>query len=121
MTTEALRKVIMVTTWSLTKEGLTISYVREDHNPKSLHLILTPAEATRELTAIGEIDSAEYYGGDKVIINYNNGSCVWNGFIGIYKLCQWEALSIAIRHEAKKELSNDINMLEMDSAIDALK
>ncbi len=121
MTIEALRKVIMVTTWSLTKDGLTISYVREDHNPKSLHLILAPAEATRELTVIGTIDSAEYYGEDKVIINYNDGSCVWDGFIGIYKLCQWEALSIAIRHEAEKELANDVNILELDSALDALK
>lgn len=118
MTTEALRKVIMVTTWSLTKDGLTISYVREDHNPKSLHLILSPEEVLRELYCVGTVDD---------IGKVDNTICLidasWHSyaeFLTIYKMCQWEALAIAIRYEEDKELANDMNILEMDAAIAAL-
>jgi hypothetical protein len=45
----------------------------------------------------------------------------WPWFVRNYKICQWEALAIAIRHEEEKELTNDMNMLELDSAINALK
>lgn len=119
MTTEALRKVIMVTTWSLTKEGLTISYVREDHTPKSLHLILNRMETVRELYAIGNIEEI-----GTVDLSFGKLNGHWHAFdmlINEYKMCQWEALSIAIRHEEEKELSKDMNMLEIDSAINALK
>jgi hypothetical protein len=121
MTTEALRKDIYVTGWRLTDAGLTISYERETHLPKSLHLILSPDETIRELTVIGSIDSAEYYGGSHMAINYNEACYSWNGILEVYKTCQWEALSIAIRHEEVKELANDMSMLELDSAINALK
>jgi hypothetical protein len=121
MTTEALRKVIKVTYWMLGEKGISISYEREDSTPSSLHLILSPADSVRELTVIGSIDSAEYYGGNNIVINYNEGSCRWEGFLGIFKLCQFEALQIAILHEAMKDLDNDIDMLEMDSALNALK
>jgi hypothetical protein len=113
MTTEQLRKVIMITTWSLTKDGLTISYVRENHNPKTLHLILTPEEAANELSIVGNID--------EVIPSKNNvnwppefsiDGCWYSldKLHSIYKICQWEALEIAIRHEAGKELEQDLDI-----------
>jgi hypothetical protein len=119
MTTEALRKVIMVTTWTLTKDGLTISYVREDHNPKSLHLILNRADTLRELYAVGDIEEISQH--DCSIGKFNGGWHTYNEIAQLYKMCQWEALAIAIRHEEEKELANDMNMLELDAAINALK
>lgn len=124
MTTEQLRKAIMVTTWSLTKEGLTISYARDDHNPKSLHLILTLEEAANELSIIGDIDE---YIPSKNNANWPSEFSIDGAWYSmdklpaIYKICQWEALSITIRHEAGKELSSDVNMLEIDNILKSLK
>lgn len=113
MTTEQLRKVITVTNWYLGYTGLTISYAREDkHLKKELHLILSPKETLEALSIVGSLDIAE-----GMINNYSYYTKVADE----YKFCQWEALSIAIRHEAEKELANDINMLEIDSALNALK
>jgi hypothetical protein len=124
MTTEALRKVIKVTYWMIGEKGLSISYVREDHNPQSLHLILDPEETVKELLCIGSIEAFDL--GEKIQVRWEefpNKFVTWGWpvFILGFKLCQWEALSIVIRHEEEKELANDMNMLELDAAIDALK
>lgn len=109
MTTEALRKVITVTAWSLTDTGLTISYTREDSNPKILHIILSPLETLQELSKVGSIEDIN----EHAVYHFPELSKQ-------YKMCQWEALSIAIRHEEEKQLANDMNFLEMDSALSAL-
>jgi hypothetical protein len=124
MTTEQLRKEIMVSTWSLTKDGLIISYVREDHTPKALHLILTLEEAANELSFVGDIDE---YIPSKNNVNWPSEFSIDGAWYimeklpTIYKVCQWEALSIAIRHEAGKELQKDVNLLEIDSILNALR
>jgi len=124
MTTEALRKVIKVTDWSLTKDGLTISYEREDHNPKSLHLILTSDETLKELSIVGSLEDFILEGNNKDWPSKAFMDDQWHTFphfAASYKMCQWEALAIAIRHEEENELANDMNMLEFDAAINALK
>lgn len=124
MTTEQLRKVIGVTDWNLTTNGLTISYLREDHAPKALHLILTPEDALRELSIVGSVDDFILEGNNK---DWPSKACIddhWydmKQFASFYKMCQWEALSIAIRHEAEKELVKDTNMLEIDNILKSLK
>lgn len=119
MTTEALRKVIKVTDWSLSETGLTISYLREGHQPQLLHLILSPSEAGEELLKMGLIDKVhtEFV----FSIEWDGMDANWATFILNYKFCQWEAISMAIRHEEEKELSKDMNLLELDAAIAALK
>lgn len=114
----------MVTTWSLTKDGLTISYVREDHNPKALHLILTSDETLKELSIVGSLEDFILQGNNKDWPSkafMNDQWYAFPQFAELYKMCQWEALAIAIRHEEEKELANDMNMLELDAAINALK
>jgi hypothetical protein len=118
MTTEQLRKVIKVTDWNLNSTGLTVSYEREDHAPKSLHLILSPQETLKELSIVGSIEEVNEPG---LMAFWRSCWYYWPQIILNYKLGQWEALLIAIRHESAKELNNDVAMLEMDSAIEALK
>lgn len=118
MTTEQLRKLIKVTDWSLNENGLTVSYEREDHNPKLLHFILNPLEAYKELSIVGNMEGINYQS------SLGSTATEWYHYQNLfpnYKMCQWEALSIAVRHEATKELSNDMNMLELDETINALR
>lgn len=119
MTTEQLRKLIKVTDWSLHENGLTISYLRDDSHPKDLHLILDKVDTARELSIVGSIDEVSVI--DVIVIKIDGNWHTFTEMIEVYKMCQWEALAIAIRHEATKELTNDMNMLELNSAIDALK
>jgi hypothetical protein len=119
MTTEALRKVIKVTYWILGEKGLSISYEREDSNPSVLHLILNRSDALMELCAVGDIEEISKH--DCSLGKFNGHWHTYNEIVQHYKLCQWEALSIVIRHEEEKELANDMNMLELDSAINGLK
>jgi hypothetical protein len=89
-----------------------------------LHLILSPEETVKELLCIGSIEAFDL--GERIKVRWKEFreqavTWGWPVFILSFHLSQWEALSIAIRHEAEKELANDINMLEMDSALNALK
>jgi hypothetical protein len=118
MTTEALRKAIKVTDWKLSENGLTISYERDNHNPKSLHLVLSPKETIKELSIVGSIEQVNEF---DLMALWCSCWYYWPQIPISYKMCQWEALSIAIRHEEEKELANDMNMLELDSAIQALR
>jgi hypothetical protein len=122
MTTESLRKVITVTAWSLTEIGLTISYTRTDSMPIIRHLILSFADTLRELSIVGSVDEIEESTTGHHAARIN-GTFIWYSqryFHQEYKICQWEALSIAIRHEEGKELANDMSMLEIDSALAAI-
>lgn len=121
MTTEALRKIIMVRNWIIVPDGISISYERTDEYPyKLLHLILSSEETAHALLSMACIDGYLLENGT-LIIEYEGVNYTWGNFSIIYRTCQWEALTIAIRHEAEKELKNDMNMLELDSALEALR
>ena len=124
MTTEQLRKLIKVTHWMIGEKGLSISYERTDVKPISRHLVLNPESTLKELFAIGSIEAFDL--GDNLQVRWEelpNQSVTWGWkvFIMAFILSQWEALSIVLRHEAEQELNNDINMIELDAALDALK
>jgi hypothetical protein len=119
MTTETLRKAIIVQKWSLNHKGMTVSYERTDgHLPKTLHLILSPLETVKRLYSMACIDG--YNDAGELKVDSGGVTYSWDSFTLNYKTCQWEALNIAIKHEGGKELDNDINMLEIDSALKAL-
>jgi hypothetical protein len=121
MTTESLRKAVIVRNWNLNHKGMTISYERTDeYTPKTLHLILSPEETARNLDVMACIDGF-HLDLDELVIEINGASYAWEDFVINYKTCQWEALNIAINHEGGKELDNDMNLLKLDSAIKALK
>lgn len=111
MTTEALRKLITVTNWHLSNTGLIISYEREDLKPNSRHIILNHETTIKELGIVGSIEDY-FLDEEKSTIQINGKWLSFNDFVAEYKMCQWEALSIAIRHESEKELANDLNVFD---------
>lgn len=116
MTTEQLRKEIKVVSYGIFDTGIYIGYTCKGGTK---HIALDPEESARQLSAIGSIDS---YRTDIVFsINMDGLDFNWTTFLINFKLSQWEALTLAIRYEAEKELENDANLLEMDKAIEALK
>lgn len=121
MTTEALRKVIKILDWELTTHGLAISYERLDAMPfKESNLLLPPEATIRALYVLACIDEF-IFDNDEWVIEINGASYTWDNFAANYRTCQWEALQIAIDHEAEKELANDMNILELDAALKALQ
>lgn len=121
MTTEALRKIITVRGWMIVPDGISVSYERiEENQSKIFHLLLSSEETAHALLSMACIDGYLLENGT-LIIEYEGVNYTWGNFAIIYRTCQWEALTIAIRHEAEKELKNDMNMLELDSALSALR
>jgi hypothetical protein len=45
----------------------------------------------------------------------------YEDFIVKFPMCQWEAIQIAVQHEAVKELDNDMDLLRFDLALKPLK
>ncbi len=119
MTTEELIKVIEVTAWIMHPIGLSISYQRTD-SKLDFDIIIPKEETIRGLSAMACIDDYRLVD-NEWIIEVNGTPYTWNNFALTYKSCQLEALTLAIFYESEKELANDMNMLELDSAINALK
>lgn len=117
MLIQTLRKQITVVNYSTTKDTVRISYFRSySDTSKSLHLIITPAEYLGELDRLAMIDGV--IEGRPVI---DDREMSFEDFITEYPISQWEALQIAISHELGIEIDEDLESLELDSAINALK
>lgn len=108
MTTEQIRKNIHVSGYAIHDNGLKVYYTwYKDRNEEgeARTLILVKKEAIVELIAIGEIDS---FAG-------------WDEFRDKWIFSQWDALRLVERHEYRKSLETDTNMLELDKALEAFK
>jgi hypothetical protein len=122
MTTEQLRKQIHVLEYNLNDKGIKIEYVRytdTDELGTKKTLFLNSEETARQLSIIGSIDSWS----DEIVfsINMDGYDMNWVTFLLNFELSQYEALTLAIRHEMEIELKKDSNLLEMDKTIEALK
>lgn len=118
MTTEQLRKEITVTSWNIHSSGISVHYFRSDgKRSKDYLLILNPEECARQLSAISSIDSWE---ADTFLLNYENSQLHWAAFVNTFKLSQWEALTLAIRHELEKETEKEIDNGDIGKAIDSI-
>jgi hypothetical protein len=86
----------------------------EAWEPKELNI--NPKQLLEELSDIGEIN---IYGTE---IEFNEVIFdTWLDFIEKWVFSQWDALNLVIRHEYKKSLESDVNMLGIDSALKAFK
>ncbi len=125
MTNDKLRKQIHVVEYNLTKEGIEIKYIRftdGDELGTKKTIWLNPEETARQLSIICSIDSWESQPFQIYIDNVNDTFPVdWITFSAKFILSQWEALTLAIRHEMSIEIEKDSNLLEMDKAIEALR
>ena len=109
MTTKQIRKNVKVRKWSLKPHGIFISYLK--WNDQSLmmeyqSLGLSPEESIKELHAMWQIDD-----------HTDNYEWVKSNII----LSQWYALNLVIGHEYRKSLVSDMNMLDIDKSLEALK
>ena len=120
MTTEQLRKEIEVGNWHINYAGLSITYYRSYENktnPIPIDITLNPEECAKQLSDIGSIDSWE---ADPFWIWSDSTPYRWEVFIHHYKLSQWEALTIAIRHELEKETEKEIRNGDIGKALDSI-
>lgn len=120
MTTEQLRKEIEVANWHINYAGISITYYRTYENntkPIPIDIKLTPEECAIQLSAIGSIDSWE---ADTFLLNYENSKLHWAAFVNAFKLSQWEAFTLALRHEQEKEIENEIDNGDIGKAIDRI-
>jgi hypothetical protein len=107
MTTEQIRKSIHTTWYGIFENGIRVEYTwhdTRDSKGTQRTLTLLSTEAIEELKAMGEIEIED-----------------WKWVSDNYILSQYDAIQLVIRHEYAKSLDNDITLLEMDKALDALK
>ncbi len=96
--------------YSISAIGIYITYEETFTNPvaDNKHYELNPLDSIIELIDMGAIDS------DLL-------SKSWEEIHKTYKLSQYDAICLVVRHEYKKSLENDMNLLEIDKALEALQ
>lgn len=117
MTTHTLRNLITILEWTSNTEGATLLYTRSDKPHKEFSWHVEPIELMGGLSAMGSID--EYTLSPHTVV-VNGCTYTFDNFMRNYRLSQWEALNLSLRHEMEVEESKSINMLEIDTALKSL-
>jgi hypothetical protein len=117
MTIQTLRNRIVVTAWSLSETGATISYHKTDNPNKPLHLISPPIEVAQGLDSVASIDG---YTLAPLTITEDNCTYTWENFSRQYKLSQFEAIMLVTKREMEMETAKMMDILELDESIKAL-
>lgn len=118
MTTHTLRNLITVKEWHIENKGATILYTRADKPNKEYLWHVEPIELMGGLDFMASIDN---YTLSPHTVSVNGCTYTFENFIRGYRLSQWEALNLALRHEMEVEESHSIDMLEIDTALKALQ
>ncbi len=113
MTLDKLRRLITVLEYTFHPQGIEIKY-RMYGETHVLKLNITSSLSHLDLNCF--IDSFE---GDMAIIN--GEAYTWGLLTSTHSLSQWDALNIVARYEYGGEIEREGNMLEIDSALAALK
>lgn len=125
MTTEQIRKSIHVKYYGLSDTGIFITYFREsrpdENTPKAYKL--NPVQTLQVLERIGSITKFDV-NPIKVWWETPKGTsvqCGWDEFHSTFTLSQYEAITLVVRHEYDLSLKSDMNMLEIDKALESLR
>lgn len=127
MTTEQIRKSITVTDFNLSETGICIKYTTtpsDDATRFEKTLSMPPLQSIIELEKIGSINKFEGNPYIRIFWDSPKGTpldAYWEQFCTVFTLCQYEAITLVVRHEYEKHLLSDINLLELDKALEALK
>jgi len=113
MTLDKLRRLITVLEYTFHPAGIEIKY-RMHGETHVLKLNISSSLCHLDLNCF--IDSSQ---GDTAIIN--GETYTWGLLISTHQLSQWDALNIVARYEYGGEVEKEGNLLEMDSALAALK
>jgi hypothetical protein len=125
MTTHEIRKNIMVNNWVAAANGISINYNKRsvliDSKWIKQHLYISKAASLRYLMGLGEIDNYVTHPENNTVVTIDGESISWEYFIGKWQFSQYDALMITIKYEENKALEDAMNILEMDSAVAAIK
>jgi hypothetical protein len=125
MTTEQIRKNITVTDFRILNNGIYIDYWNKPLNVANFQktLNLTPIQAITELEKIGSI---KRFDANPMRIWWDSpkgAACDarWEQFCTTFILSQYEAITLVVRHEYEQSLKSDMNLLELDKTLEALR
>lgn len=125
MTTEQIRKNITVTGFRINDIGICIDYWSKPLHTANFqrNLQLTPVQSLTELEKIGSINR---FTANPIRVWWDSPKgtpleATWELFLTTFYLSQYEALTLIVRHEYEQSLKNDMHLLEMDKALEALK
>jgi hypothetical protein len=113
MTTTTLRNKITVQGWYLGPNGATVSYKNSIVGDTLFHLLLSPLETVKVLNSIASIDGYRIENGILEVKIEAEEDCLYsfNDFVRKYNLSQYDALSLAIRHELQQYTDLEIDDL----------
>jgi len=113
MTLDKLRRSITVQEYTFHSQGIEIKY-KLHGEVHVLKLNITSSLSHLDLNSL--IDS---YSGETAIIDEKEYS--WGLLISTHTLSQWDAINIVARYEYGVDVEKDSTLLEIDSALAALK
>lgn len=126
MTTEQIRKNISVNTYFIVNAGLLITYFTDPQYKLADSCNTYSLPPIQTLQLLEKIGSIKKFEADPIRVWWDTvkGTAVhgsWEVFCNHFVLSQYEALNLIIRHEYEQSLKSDMNLLEMDKALEALK
>jgi len=123
MTTEYIRKNIKVMGYSISNIGIYITYFFGDNLNLTRTIDLPPLQAIIALERLGAISRFEV-NPTRIWWDSPKGAPMdapWEIFCETFTFSQYEAISIAVRHEYEKSLDADRSILELVKALEALR
>lgn len=125
MTTEQIRKNVIVMGFSISQIGIYITYTYKlaDFTNDERTLALDPLPSIIELERIGSIRKFDT---NPLVVYWDSpkgAAChgSWELFHPWFVLSQYEAISLVVRREYEQSLKSDMNLLEIDKTLEALK
>lgn len=125
MTTEQLRKNITVKGFSLSRIGIYITYTCKPSNSKHYERTLN-LDPVPSLTSLEQIGAIKKFEANPLKIWWDSikGTPLvadWPVFVQYFIFSQYEAITLVVRHEYEQSLKSDMNLLEIDKTLEALK
>ncbi len=125
MTTEQIRKQIHITSYFIGRRGVVIAYSSDQTNSHipNKHYTHPPLQTLQALERIGSITK---FDANPIRVWWETPKgtsidCGWDEFHSTFTLSQYEAITLVVRHEYEQSLKNDMNLLEIDKTLEALK
>ena len=126
MTTDQIRKNVTVNKFHVSTDGIFITYINKPIGIATyeLTLNLNKFQSAIALERIGSINKFEANPHLRIWWDSPKGAALdayWEQFCTTFTLSQYEAITLVVRHEYEQSLQSDMNLLEIDKALEALR